>query len=141
MGNQHNRVVNQKLPIIRIVVGTMAAILVSLIGAFAIAVVMNREIIGEKGVSLAVYLILFLSSFAGSAVSVVKERRYWLPTISVSIALYLIVLLCMKVVLFDTAFCGVGKGIAAVLTGALPILALYLKPKNTKKAKFKYRPI
>ncbi len=126
--------------IMAVIWGALVAIVLTALGAMISASIVNSGSIGEKGVAFVAMIIWLISSLCGSIVAGKLAKNNILPVIFISAAVYVLILIGLKIILFDAPFAGIGKGMLIILVGVVPSLLLSGKQKHGKKMKFKYNP-
>ena len=140
MKKKLNTSLNMNGMIISVLIGTLSAVVFTLLGTVICSYMINRGLIGENGIGVASLIIWFASAMLGTLICYASNKSKILPAVLITISIYILLLMGLKIILFDAPFCGIGKGILCVFAGTIPSIMLSAKQKSGKKTKFKYSP-
>ena len=124
--------------IMPVLAGTILAGIVTVLGTAIATIMINKGVISFAAVSTVTFVILTVSSVAGNLLVGKIDKNGGIISISITTGLYLALLLSMKILFFDAPFGGIGKGMIAILLGAIPGVLISLRLFKGKKRKFKY---
>lgn len=128
-----------KLLLVATAFGLGTGLAITLLGSVITTIMVEGSRWDESAYQTASFVIWMVATFLGCTVcSVFKKDQIWLCVL-LTAALYAFVLLTVNILFFDGGFGTIGKGILAILVGAIPVfLAFGLKSKNPKR-RFRYR--
>lgn len=121
-------------------IGVLTALIISVIGIIICALLIDKEYIGVESDALITMMIWVMSSLCGTMIAGKMSENNKISIIAITAAIYLLLLMGLKCILFHEPFSGIGKGMLMILVGSAPSLFLFGKPKGGKKVKFKYSP-
>lgn len=122
-----------------IVLGTGAAILISiLLTAVLTSIVLNGRI-GESGVNNYVFVIRAVSVLVGCMISTILINNKHLLVIGLTALGYLIIIIGWAIVLYNGSFHSFASGLVSVLLGAVGASIIKLKPPKKSTHKLKQR--
>lgn len=124
----------------KVSIGVLTALIVSMIGIIICALLIDKEYIGVESAALITMMIWIVSSLCGTMMAGKTSDNNKIPIIAITVVIYLLFMIGLKCILFHEPFSGIGKGILMILIGSAPSLFLFGKPKGGKKMKFKYSP-
>lgn len=127
-------------PAMTVGIGVLTALAISVIGTIICALLMDKESIGVESAALMTIMIWVVSTVCGTMITGKTSENNKISLIAITAAVYLLLLMGLKCILFHEPFSGIGKGIVMILIGTVPSLFLFGKPKGRKKIKFKYSP-
>lgn len=112
-------------------VGVFAALTTMLTGAFAIAFLIQREILDWNHTGYAAMVLLIFTSWIGAAMSAEKIKRRRLMACAASGTAYFIVLLAITGLFFGGNYSGVGESALLIFCGSM--LGFFVKsPEKTR---------
>lgn len=124
-------------PIGAVIIGVTICLVLSLIISVIAAVLVDVEHISFRTVPMITLLTHFIAAFVGCTVSVMLAKHMPLLIGGICSGAYFLILLCANMLFFDGGFEGIGKGIAAIISGGTLAIVLNVLPKSKRS---KHRP-
>ncbi len=125
----------EKILPIGIALGTVAALIVTMLGAALLSWLISTEKIAQQGMGYGVMIIIFLASAAGAAIAVRLVGRQRMIVCLVVAAAYFLLLLSVTALFFDGQYQGVGVTGLLMLGGSLFVGLLGLRGDNKRAGK------
>lgn len=119
----------------QLLIGAGVCIIITLITAAVSALLVSKEIIGEKWIESIAIVILFLSSLTGAKTGSMGEKEKNLYISPVIGLVYVLIVLSATAIFFGGQYQSVGVGAIAVLSGC--ILSVILGQKQGNKGKIR----
>ena len=125
--------------LVAIAIGLIAGLAVTLLGSVFTTIMVMGNRWDESAYQTASFIIWILATFLDCTLcSIIKKEQIWLCVL-LTAALYAFVLLAMNILFFDGVFNTIGKGILAILIGAIPAYFVFGLKSKSPKRKFRYR--
>ena len=122
-------------------IGVLSALVVSVIGSVICTFFINTGNIGEGAYSGIAVVLWFLSSLIGTMTACKKaSKQCFLLSIITSIG-YIMVLSGVQILLFNSEFNRIWRGILAITAGMIPTILSCKKAEGRNKPKIKYRAV
>lgn len=110
-------------------IGLVVSVIITLLGAAAVAYMIESEVIGESSIGYASMVILMVATVAGVATAVVKTKRLRLQVSLLTGSAYFLTLLATTALFFGGRFDGVITTLILILIGSL-LVALIPQKRN-----------
>ena len=120
--------------------GITAALLTSIFGAFLGTLLINAGSVQENAYPVITIATWFLSTMIGSFVACKHAAQQYLVISVLTVIGYLLFLIALQILLFNSQFDQIWKGIVVSFAGIIPSILICGRTKGRHKAKFKYRP-
>lgn len=136
---KRNRLSGNSAMWMAVIWGIIICVLFSILGAAIGAVILNSGKTGDSSAKWVVSFVWGISAFCGImlALKIYKENKLLIAGIIASV--YLILLTGVNVMLLDQSFNGFGRGIIALLIGAVLATLINHKKRRRKNRKHRYR--
>ena len=137
-------VANKKMPTKKsvpygMITGCALSVVLTLMGAFGIAIMLGKEVIYGASVDYAVMAVTAIAAFCGSLLAVRMAGKGILLAAMGTGIMYMAILLCCNALFFDGQYNGVGTRMAAAAIGCGCVLIIKLKKKSGNQTYRKYR--
>ena len=123
--------------VLQVMIGVLLALLITLIGMVVGASFLENGIITEMREGWYTFAIWFMAPCIATMLLTFSGERNFITICAIGV-IYFIILLCIKMLFIDCAFCGIGKGIIAIIAGVIPALLIIFYKSNGKRKKYKY---
>ena len=124
-----------------VLIGILFSLLVSFTGALIKTLLINKGSLQENTNGVLSAVIWFASTFVGSVIACkIVNRQYFVVSV-ITFSGYLLFLVGMQIIFFDSKFYQIWKGVLAAAVGIIPCILMFARTSGRKKAKIKYRPV
>ena len=116
-------------------IGAVVSIMTTILGSAICAWLLASETIGESSIGYITVTLLLLSSIVGAFTAVCTIKRNRVPVCIISGGIYLLSLLTINALFFQSTYSGVGESALMVFAGVLSVAILGLKSGKKHKIK------
>ena len=122
-------------PIPSVAIGVFVCVIVSLLLSAVVAYLVSGERLPQSVLSTMAFPIQLLAAFSGCITAAILSRKMPAVIVSACAGSYFGILVCTNILVLDSNLGGPGRGLIAILSGAILAVAAKLLGKKNKKRK------
>ena len=127
-------------PLFSVAIGLSVSIIMTILLSAIAAWLVSGERLPQSAITRATIPIQLIAAFFGCITAMIIGRKMPAVIASAYAASYFAILICTNILVLDSSFGGVGKGILAILGGAIAaVLIMLFVNRNGKRKKVRIR--